>query len=162
VTAVLILGALLAFCVLSVVLLPLVRPRATPLSYDTPAVGAGVSADQAKASGETKASAIEILREIEFDRATGKLSDADYGSLKSSYTGAALAELRAADAPVPMAPSIAGNSPVCPVCGPRPEADARYCSSCAQYIPGVCATCGAGVTQPAARFCTGCGANLAA
>ena len=33
------------------------------------------------------------LREIEFDRETGKLSDDDYASLKAKYTGEALAAL---------------------------------------------------------------------
>jgi hypothetical protein len=31
-------------------------------------------------------SAIDALREIEFDRATGKLSDDDYAALKTEYT----------------------------------------------------------------------------
>ena len=40
-------------------------------------------------------SAIDALREIEFDRATGKLSDDDYAALKAEYTRTALVELRA-------------------------------------------------------------------
>lgn len=44
------------------------------------------------------ASAIEALREIEFDRATGKLSDADYQQLKAEYTQRALVELREREA----------------------------------------------------------------
>ena len=98
--------------------------------------------------------AIDALREIEFDRATGKLSDADYASLKQSYTARALAELRAGVMPA--------AAPVCPVCGPRPESDARYCSSCATYLSGSCAACGAAVTEPAARYCARCGMSLAA
>src|SRR5205085_10362749 len=39
--------------------------------------------------------AIVALREIEFDRATGKLSDSDYAELKSRYTARALAAMRA-------------------------------------------------------------------
>ena len=38
------------------------------------------------------------LREIEFDRATGKLSDADYDFLKARYTARALDALRQDDA----------------------------------------------------------------
>ena len=34
------------------------------------------------------------LREIEFDRATGKLSDADYAELKARYTEQAIAAMR--------------------------------------------------------------------
>src|SRR5439155_18632511 len=38
--------------------------------------------------------ALRALKEIEFDRATGKLSDADYEQLKAKYTAEALAAMR--------------------------------------------------------------------
>ena len=41
-------------------------------------------------------SAVAALREIEFDRATGKLSDADYADLKARYTKEAVAAMRRA------------------------------------------------------------------
>ena len=41
--------------------------------------------------------ALTALKEIEFDRETGKLSDADYGYLKEKYTAAALEALRASE-----------------------------------------------------------------
>ncbi len=62
--------------------------------------------------------AVDALRELEFDRQTGKISDADYAALKARYTEQALTVMRA------------GNSPVCERCGPRPEAEADYCSNC--------------------------------
>lgn len=62
--------------------------------------------------------AVDALRELEFDRQTGKISDTDYESLKARYTDQALTAMRA------------GNAPVCEKCGPRPEADAEYCSRC--------------------------------
>ena len=66
--------------------------------------------------------AIDALREIEFDRETGKLSDVDYDSLKATYTRQAITEMRSS------------NGPVCPRCGPRPEPDARFCSSCGSKL----------------------------
>jgi ribosomal protein L40E len=63
-------------------------------------------------------SAVDALRELEFDRQTGKISGADYDSLKARYTEQALIVMRA------------GNVSVCERCGPRPEADAQYCSKC--------------------------------
>jgi hypothetical protein len=66
--------------------------------------------------------AIEALREIEFDRATGKLSDADYEALRSTYTQRAVEVMRA------------GDAPACPRCGPRPERDAVFCSTCGAPI----------------------------
>lgn len=62
--------------------------------------------------------AVDALREIEFDKETGKLSEGDYDSLRVSYTERALAELRNSE------------KPSCKSCGPRPESDALFCSSC--------------------------------
>jgi len=62
--------------------------------------------------------AVDALRELEFDRQTGKISDADYEPLKARYTEQALTLMRA------------GNLPVCEKCGARPEIDAEYCSQC--------------------------------
>ena len=62
--------------------------------------------------------AVDALRELEFDRQTGKISDADYGPLKARYTDQALAVMRA------------GDTPVCERCGPRPEQEAEFCSRC--------------------------------
>ncbi|HZK79094.1 MAG TPA: hypothetical protein VFC35_09300 [Gemmatimonadaceae bacterium] len=67
-------------------------------------------------------SAVDALREIEFDRATGKLSESDYAEMKASYTQRALAVMRSAGAPV------------CDVCGPRPETDAQFCSNCGRPV----------------------------
>ena len=62
--------------------------------------------------------AVDALRELEFDRQTGKISDADYGPLKARYTDEALAVMRA------------GDTSVCERCGPRPEQEAELCSRC--------------------------------
>ena len=47
-----------------------------------------------------KGVALAALKEIEFDRETGKLSDADYEFLKAKYTGQALEAMRAEKAAV--------------------------------------------------------------
>jgi Double zinc ribbon len=137
-------------------------------------------------------SAIDALREIEFDRATGKLSDDDYSSLKAEYTRTALVEMRAArqgaagsaddtsrDESIAGAPNgVATDQSVdaaeaavlryrsvrrsCETCGPRPEPDPVFCSSCGTYLKGACAHCGAVVDAPASRFCANCGGSLAA
>ena len=62
--------------------------------------------------------AVDALRELEFDRETGKISDSDYEPLKARYTEQALAVMRA------------GTASVCEKCGPRPERDAEFCSNC--------------------------------
>ena len=113
--------------------------------------------------------AVVALREIEFDRATGKLSDGDYDELRTRYTERALSALRAADT----GPSVDDEAEAavrayrsrlkqCAACGPRPEPDAVYCSSGGSFLPGACGSCGAAVTEPGAAFCTSCGRQLAA
>jgi Double zinc ribbon len=120
-----------------------------------------------------RAVALRALKEIEFDRATGKLSDADYDVLKTRYTSEALVALRAESrelgagnspihaAPAPRSPLPA---PSCPTHGPRPEADAQFCSDCGRRLataPGYCARCGTALESDA-HYCHSCGARVAA
>src|SRR5204862_7421404 len=96
--------------------------------------------------------AVAALRDIEFDRATGKLSDTDYPQLKAAYARQALADMRRT-APAAVASAehdeleaviraYRAERPACPQCGPRPEPDAAFCSSCGRYLPGSCEQCG--------------------
>jgi hypothetical protein len=178
----LLIGAALAVAALVYVLLPL---------FDAVAPGRSRGGGRLAMAPE---SAIDALREIEFDRATGKLSDDDYAALKAQYTRTALVELRAREsadserrALVTAAATSAGdespNVPVgvdtadpveaavlryrsmrraCETCGPRPEPDPAFCSSCGTYLRGACAHCGATIDQPASKFCASCGSSLAA
>lgn len=119
-----------------------------------------------------EASALEALREIEFDRATGKLSAEDYASLRATYAPLALAELKAREigAPAPSSADAAeqliarmkSRGTNCPTHGARPESDALYCSDCGQFLAAACLRCGAAVEDPQSRFCGECGAALAA
>lgn len=123
-----------------------------------------------------KGVALTALKEIEFDRETGKLSDADYELLKQKYTAAALEALRVeerAAGPADVEAMIAArvhtlrSAPAgalsCGTCGPRPEADAAFCSNCGRRLQagGACERCGAPLA-PDSRFCEGCGTRVAA
>jgi len=131
--------------------------------------------------------ALSALREIEFDRETGKLSDADYAELKSEYTVQAVAALREEAGTAVPAASASSNStipgdsdieamiaararaitggaaPTCRTCGPRPETDAVYCSTCGRRLDAAphCAQCSAPLA-PGSNFCEACGAKVAA
>jgi hypothetical protein len=72
--------------------------------------------------------ALTALKEIDFDRETGKLSDADYEFLKAKYTGIALEALRAEQSPAAVSQQSCGS------CGPRPEGDAIFCSTCGLHL----------------------------
>jgi hypothetical protein len=158
----LIVGTLLAVGALSFVLYPMffgVSRASTPLP--PPKLNQGDSA-------------VVALREIEFDRATGKLSDTDYAELKARYTREAIDAMRKSDQPGGAGASAADDEieaavrayrethAVCPVHGPRPEADAAFCSDCGRYLHNRCAGCGAPVVEPEARYCANCGNRLAA
>ncbi len=118
-----------------------------------------------------RAVALRALKEIEFDRATGKLTDADYDDLKRRYTAEAVQALRV-EAAVPT--SVAAIAPhfaapvvterACPVHGSRPESDPRYCSECGRRLESAaafCSRCGAAM-EPGAQFCSACGRRAAA
>ncbi len=153
------LGTIIALVAFAFVLYPLItasRPSTRPVAAAEVIPGS---------------TAVEALREIEFDRQTGKLSDADYATLKTSYTERALAELRAEPSSAPPAEPDAVEALIsayraqrrtCPEHGQRPESDAAYCSECGRYLAGACSACGTAITEPAARYCAGCGTALAA
>ena len=123
-----------------------------------------------------QAVALRALKEIEFDRATGKLSDGDYETLKAKYTAEALTALRAEDPGSEMrdAGGMASGAvshpasriphPACATHGPRPESDAQFCSECGSRLasaPGYCSRCGTSLERDA-RYCHSCGARVAA
>jgi hypothetical protein len=104
-------GTVLALGALTFVLYPILVRSAVPLASPARPTQDGA-----------RNPAIDALREIEFDRETGKLSESDYAALKGEYTQRAVALMRAAEAPA------------CSVCGPRPEMNALFCSNCGQPI----------------------------
>jgi len=158
----LIVGVVLATGAIYFVLLPILRPPREPAS--DPAVDEGDDPDDDMSA---QAVALRALKEIEFDRATGKLSDTDYTDLKAKYTAEALAALRGEPRLTPGAsPGITKTRPTafCPDHGARPEQDAQFCSECGRRLgaaPGYCARCGTALESDA-RYCNSCGARVAA
>lgn len=102
----LLVGTALAVASLCYVLYPLFRADIAPIPRPH------------SAPRRRESAAVDALRELEFDRQTGKISDADYEPLKARYTEQALAVMRA------------GDTSVCERCGPSPEQDAEFCSRC--------------------------------
>ena len=102
----LLIGTALAVASLYFVLYPLFR------------ADIAVTPRTARSSAPRQSPSVEALRELEFDRETGKISDSDYEPMKARYTAQALAVMRA------------GTAAVCEKCGPRPESDAQFCSNC--------------------------------
>ncbi len=164
-------AGLVGLAVVAFLIAPLTRPGTTAVS----------GADDPEDPEDTpRGVALAALREIEFDRVTGKLSDEDYASLKQRYTTAALAVLRneegASEAAAAVSPDagdpieariadrvrqLQGGTIKCPGCGPRPEGDALFCSHCGRSLtPGGCAECGAPLVA-GSKFCENCGVGVA-
>jgi double zinc ribbon protein len=163
----LVFGVLLATGAIYFVLLPILRPALEPVA--DPAVDEGDDPDD---DMSPQAVALRALKEIEFDRATGKLSDTDYDELKAKYTAEAVVAMRgeAGNAQretghvVTPAVPFPVSRPTCPEHGQRPERDAVFCSECGRRLgaaPGYCARCGAALESDA-RYCNSCGARVAA
>lgn len=97
------LAGLTGLAVLWLVLQPIVAPSPdeAPI-FDPP-----------EAEETARGRALLALKEIEFDRATAKLSDEDYAMLKARYEAAAVATLEG-----------------CASCGARMDAADVYCARC--------------------------------
>jgi hypothetical protein len=163
-------GAIVAVAVVALVIEPLLsrRPRTRDLE-------AGEwDFVELEESGSPKVRALLALKEIEFDHATGKLSDEDYQSLKVRYAREALDAME----PEPVQTAVPESDPAeeaiarfrtsqstpCPDCGDRPEAGAVFCSSCGRSLAVEgsaprCWMCGANLVE-GSRFCGECGHAL--
>ena len=164
-------GLLVGIAAMWLVLQPLFRP---------PAPGAEPY-EPVEPEETPKGVALAALKEIEFDRETGKLSDPDYELLKAKYTSAALEALRNEEVgPVSdhleamiaarvrslrsaSATKSSNTAKSCPTCGPRSESDAVFCCNCGRRLPTdqACGRCGAPLV-PHSKFCEACGRPVAA
>lgn len=135
-------GIMVAIAAVALVLEPLVRRSAATAPIGLADEPDGTPLEE---SESPKVQALLALKEIEFDRATGKLSDEDYAELKARYGREALAAM---DTEAEQAKTVAGGEDpaealirsvksglqVCANCGPRPETSAHFCSECGQPL----------------------------
>jgi len=117
---------------------------------------AGRDAAEAERLEHERALAMQGLRELEFDREMGKLSEADYAALREGLmtralgASAALERLHAAMAPAPETAAARPRlvkSQAAPATAPAAASRIRFCPQC-------------GVEAAAGKFCSECGAPL--
>jgi hypothetical protein len=151
----LIIGVLVALAAVALVLDPLVRPYA--IRPEPPS-----SEPEDDPLEQRKELALAALKEIEFDRATGKLDDADYERMKAKYTAEALEAIRevdAAAAPASVEPAMAQM-----LAGTGAGGDAAEALVAAKRRAGkgrrFCTDCGAEL-EGAGKFCVECGYRMA-
>jgi hypothetical protein len=135
-------AAVVGTVLLWLVMQPMLSPRVT----------ADVDLDPLDPEETPQGQALLALKEIEFDRATGKLSDDDYVMLNARYSAVAIAAL---DAP-------RSGTVHCMRHGPRAETGALFCSECGAGLvneTNACVSCATSI-PPDAIFCAGCGVRL--
>ena len=94
-----------------------------------------------------KALVLRSIKELEFDKAMGKVSEADFAEISTRLRARALSLMEDLDrAPVPPAEKrtpTAAHAPIaatttrsCAACGTANDADARFCKSCGSGLGG--------------------------
>jgi hypothetical protein len=148
----------------------------------------GVDAPMAEGPHRIRLSGLEMQRdaaytaltELELDHQVGKVNDSDYADVRRQLMAEAvrtLQQMDAADDQIENAiesavrqrrsamPGVAASSNergavLCPACGKRLAADARFCSDCGTSLTLTCPACGLSVGGTD-LFCGRCGAALA-
>ncbi|ODS59530.1 MAG: hypothetical protein ABS36_00950 [Acidobacteria bacterium SCN 69-37] len=92
-----------------------------------------------RALEQEKTMVLRSIKELEFDRAMGKVSDVDFAEIDARLRARAVALMAQLDAtpvaPVQVAPAT--DAPAvgrCPQCGGANDDDARFCKSCGQRL----------------------------
>jgi hypothetical protein len=126
-----------------------------------------------------KALALRSIKELEFDRAMGKVSDQDFAEMSARLRQRAGRLLRQLDAGVDYrqqiereiaqrlgpAAAAAASAPTgapaapCRACGVALEPGARFCTGCGLATATSCASCGT-ENSADAKFCKSCGARM--
>jgi len=86
-----------------------------------------------------KALVLRSLKELEFDKAMGKVSEADFADISQRLRARAIVLMQdldrvvpANDEPAPVRPAPRGNA--CPKCETKNDPDARFCKNCGSAL----------------------------
>jgi hypothetical protein len=119
----------------------------SPVAADDEPVGSTVVGGRTRAALEReKALALRAIKELEFDRAMGKVSDKDFADMSGRLRARAARLIRQLDAGASYRDQIeqelakrvvsapAAASHVCAECATANEADARFCKNCGKAL----------------------------
>jgi len=84
-----------------------------------------------------KALVLRSIKELEFDRAMGKVGDADFAEMSSRLRARALSlmqDLERSDVRAPAAPGRLNVRLECPACRTTNEPDAKFCKHCGERL----------------------------
>lgn len=151
----LVIGLVIAVAAVLLVLEPILRPAPAgpvePGLFDDPE-------DDPKT--RRKELALAALKEIEFDRETGKLSDGDYQAMLARYTKEAVQALKEAEAPEAAEPAaVAAGASDAGTPEPSEDPIERLIAETRTAARGrkFCSNCGAQL-EGSGKFCVECGA----
>ena len=138
-------------------------------------------AQERKNLSEQKERLYDAIKDLDFEHGAGKLSDADYQSVRADLVAQAAAVISQIDAlpasaessserqPSPKQPKqpkeevTEEEGPTCASCGQTNPAGAKFCFQCGERIAveASCPECGTELPKEA-RFCTECGVAIPA
>ena len=123
---------------------------------------------------DKKAMLYEVIHDLDFEKASGKISEDDYETSRDNYLAQVAAVMEKLDALAAPEKTASTKTKKPAKRQPRQESeDARACASCGELNPKgsnfclecgkpfnlTCASCGEGVPAKA-RFCNTCGAKV--
>jgi membrane protease subunit (stomatin/prohibitin family) len=124
---------------------------------------------------DKKAMLYDAIQDLDFEKAAGKVSDADYDNARNDYLTQVAVVIEKIDALTPSAPSASPTqkSPQrgdgqrakleleCASCGELNPKASNFCCQCGEPLTKTCASCGDSLVDNA-RFCSGCGEKVSA
>jgi membrane protease subunit (stomatin/prohibitin family) len=119
---------------------------------------------------DKKAMLYEVIHDLDFEKASGKISEDDYEDTRKSYLAQVAAVMEKLDAlATPEKPREAKKQPPqkskdareCASCGELNPKGSNFCLECGKHLNLTCASCGESVPAKA-RFCNACGAKVSA
>ena len=127
---------------------------------------------------DQKAMLYELIQDLDFEKASGKISDGDYESARNNYLAQVAAVMEKLDARAP--PEKTGSTKkkkpaktknrresqgdlerACVGCGELNPKGSNFCLECGKPLALTCASCGESVPSKA-RFCNACGEKVTA
>ena len=124
---------------------------------------------------EKKAQILSNIKDLDFEKASGKLSDADYESSRNDYIAQVSAVIARIDelAPQPKpkpkkrktakskraAPESKAETIACASCGEANPKGSEFCFDCGSPFEARCGACGEKL-PPKAKFCNACGEKV--
>ena len=116
---------------------------------------------------ENKARLYENIKDLDFEKDSGKVSKEDYEAARGEYMTEVAAVLARIDALAPSKKKKAKKVPpkktervVCASCGESNPKGSKFCLACGTPFGIVCSACGEKL-PPKANFCNACGEKVA-